>query len=287
MTALVAGVADCGLLGSWGADEVLELHGAEVAEDFARAAADWALPRPPWAILAPSTTWGREVAARVAVRMEAGLTGDAIAIDVEEDRLIALKPAFAGRVVVSISATSPTQMATLRPGALPVVAPLGGRAGKLEFTIRPRGRVAVLDGGRDVDLEGLLNSPVVVGVGMGVAPEHYSELHPLLDLLGGALACTRRVADQGWLPRGRQVGLTGLSIRPRLYLALGLSGSFNHTVGVLGAGCVLAVNSDPDAGIFDAADIGIVGDWRQVVPALVEELGKVTGVAGSVTGQRP
>src|SRR5207248_6629273 len=109
---------------------------------------------------------------------------------------------------------------------------------------------------------------VVVGVGGAVSPSEYAELQPLVDALGAELGATRKVTDKGWMPRARQIGITGRSIAPRLYVAIGVGGKFNHMVGVRGAGFVLAVNSDPTAPVFDFADAGIVGDWHEAVPAL-------------------
>ncbi len=103
-------------------------------------------------------------------------------------------------------------------------------------------------------------------------PGEYPLLTPLLDTLGAELAATRKVTDKGWQPRARQVGLTGRTIAPRLYVAIGLSGKFNHLVGVRSADTILAVNTARDALVFDSADIGIVGDWHDVVPLLVDEL---------------
>ena len=111
---------------------------------------------------------------------------------------------------------------------------------------------------------------------MGVPPEDHGLLVPLRELLGAEFAATRKVTDQGWLPRARQVGITGRSIAPRLYLAVGISGKFTHAVGLRRVGTVVAINSDPEALIFESADIGIVGDWREVVPLLVGELTRAT-----------
>ena len=126
---------------------------------------------------------------------------------------------------------------------------------------------------REDNADALANAEMVVGVGQGIDPAHYDELEPLLALLGGELAATRKVTDKGWMPRARQLGITGHSIAPRLYVALGLSGKFNHTMGVRSSGTIVAVNPDPDALIFGWSDIGIVGDWREVVPLLVDRLG--------------
>jgi electron transfer flavoprotein alpha subunit len=135
-----------------------------------------------------------------------------------------------------------------------------------------RGRVRLLGEQRNDDVETLARAEVVIGVGTGVAPDEYAQLGPLAALLGAELAATRKVTDRGWAPRSRQVGLTGRSIAPRLYVALGLSGKFNHLVGVRAAGTILAVNGDRDARVFGHCDVGIVGDWHEVVPLLCEAL---------------
>ncbi|MHB8312828.1 MAG: FAD-binding protein, partial [Candidatus Dormibacteria bacterium] len=244
--------------GSWGADEVVQLSGGAGREDIACAIGTWCETASLWAILAPGTMWGREVAARVSVILQAGLTGDAVDLGIEAGRLVAWKPAFGGRLVASVTATSAVQMVTVRPGALPLVPVRARTAVVTQMVINPRSRVKVLGAGTDDDLDLLAKASVVIGVGTGVAADEYPALHPLLDILGARLAGTRRVTDRGWLPRSRQIGLTGLSIRPRLYVAIGLSGKFNHMIGVRGAGCVLAVNSDPEAPVFESADIGIV-----------------------------
>jgi electron transfer flavoprotein alpha subunit len=118
----------------------------------------------------------------------------------------------------------------------------------------------------------LAEAHTVIGVGQGVAPDAYDDLEPLRTLLDAELGATRKVTDKGWLPRSRQVGITGRSIAPRLYVSIGASGKFNHTIGVRAAGTVLAINPNPEAPIFDAADVGIVGEWREVLPRLVEQL---------------
>jgi electron transfer flavoprotein alpha subunit len=264
-------------LGRAGADAVVALDGAQVEEDVAAGAASWSSEHTPWAVLAPSTAWGREVAARAAARIGAGLTGDAVALEVDDGRLVAWKPAFGGQLVAAISASSPVQMATVRAGVLPLLAPRpDGAPPPTEMrTVTPRGRVSVVDRTRDDDIDTLAEATVVVGLGTGVPPDEYGALQPLLDLLGAELGATRKVTDKGWLPRARQVGITGRSIAPRLYVALGVHGKFNHMVGVRAAKTVLAVNTAPNALVFDAADVGIVGDWRDVVPLLTARVGEV------------
>jgi electron transfer flavoprotein alpha subunit len=273
VTAIVPGDLDAGPLGAWGADTVTT-YGADLAEeDVAALVTAWARLVAPWAVLATSTTWGREVASRAAAALGAGLTGDAVDLEVDHGRLVSWKPAFGGRMVAAIEASSPVQMATVRGGMLPVLEPRAPSTPvAFDVTAPARRRVRVLARTRDDDLDVLADAAVVVGVGQGIPPEHYPAIDPLLTTVRGVLGATRKVTDQGWLPRARQIGITGRSIAPRLYIALGLSGKFNHMVGVRSARTILAINSSPDALVFDVADAGIVGDWREALPLLVEEL---------------
>jgi electron transfer flavoprotein alpha subunit len=164
--------------------------------------------------------------------------------------------------VAAIGCNSPTQMATVRAGVLPILAP---RATGRELTVetrplRSRGRVAILARTRDDDLDVLAEAQVVIAVGMGVPPDEYDALEPLRIQLGAELGATRKVTDEGWLPRSRQIGITGRSIAPRLLISVGASGKFNHAVGMRAAATVLAINPAPDAPIFEHADIGIVAE---------------------------
>ncbi|HEX2384220.1 MAG TPA: FAD-binding protein [Acidimicrobiales bacterium] len=272
--------AHVGWLAGAGADALVVLDGAEVEEDVAAALASWAAKADPWAVLLPSTAWGREVAGRAAARLGAGLTGDAVGLEMSESvstgevQLLAWKPAFGGRLVAAIYASSPIQMVTVRAGVLPRPAPRSSvpPIGSSIITTKPRGRVRITSSSRDDDVDLLATAQRVVCVGAGVPPEDYADVQPLLDVLDAELAATRKVTDKGWQPRARQVGITGRSIAPRLYVAIGLSGKFNHSVGVRAAGTILAINSERGAPIWDHADIGIVGEWRDIVPRLTARL---------------
>jgi electron transfer flavoprotein alpha subunit len=262
------------VLAAWGTDAIVAINGENVEEDVAAAVAAWARANTPWAILTGSTAWGREVASRVAARLGAGLTGDAVDVDVDNRRLVAWKPAFGGQLVAAIGATSEVQMATVRAGMMTTLAP---RVVECEppvahLGLTSRGRVRVLGRTRDDDLDALAEAEAVIGIGIGIPPDEYDALEPLRVLLGAELGATRKVTDEGWLPRARQVGITGRSIAPRLYVSIGASGKFNHTVGLRAARTVLAINNDASAPIFDSADAGIVGDWREALPILVGEL---------------
>ncbi len=262
-----------------GADVLCALVGSALPGDVAAAVTDYIRQCRPWALLAPSTAFGREVAARAAAATGSGLVGDAVALSTADDgTLVAAKPAFAGALVADITCRSATSMVTVRPGVLPLPATAAGAA-PATTTTRPvpaLGQVRLLGERRNDDVETLARADVVIGVGAGVAPDEYDQLAPLAALLGAELAATRKVTDKGWAPRARQVGITGRSIAPRLYVAIGLSGKFNHMVGVRSAGTILAVNQDRGAPVFEHCDIGLVGDWHEIVPLLQQALLQAT-----------
>ena len=253
-------------------------------EDVAAAVSGWCEKESVWALLAPSTEWGRQVASRVAAKQQAGLVGDAIGLDVGSSfanpqdpllkhRLIADKPAFGGQMVAEIFCSSPLQMATVRAGVLPLLTPRESEPAAMSVQVcAPRSRIKLLARQRDDDSDELANADVVIGVGQGVDPDDYPLLEELCEQLGAALCATRKVTDRGWMPRARQVGITGHTVSPRLYIAIGLAGNFNHSVGVHTSGTIVAINTDPEALIFETCDIGLVGDWRELLPPLVKEL---------------
>jgi electron transfer flavoprotein alpha subunit len=274
VVAITTEAPDARLLGAQGADEIVRLRDAATEEDAAAAFAAWCETAHPWAALAPSTVWGREVASRAAARLRAGLTGDAISVAIEDGRLVGWKPAFGGHIVAAITSESPIQMVTVRPGMLPVLEPraLDRVPDYAEIRVDPRGRVRIVDTKRDDEFDALVTAKAVIGVGSCITPDEYVELEPLLAVLDAELGATRKVTDKGWLPRSRQIGITGQSIQPSVYVAVGLSGKFNHMIGVRGAGVIVAINRDPAAEVFSACDAGIVADWRDAVPMLVDRL---------------
>jgi electron transfer flavoprotein alpha subunit len=260
-------------LSARGADRVLNVDGTLHEDDLAALLAQRLADDPPWAVLVPGTAWGRHVASRLAARLCAGLTGDAVGLERRGDRLVALKPAFGGRLVAEITCSSPIQMATVRPGVLPLPEPRGPRRIEVEHLRGDvRGRVRVLERWRDDDADLLANAEVVVGVGVGVDPDDLPLVRQCAKDLGAELCATRKVTDAGWMPRARQVGITGHSIAPRLYVAIGISGRFNHTIGVRQAGTIVGINTDPNCELWEGCDIGLVADWREALPALVERL---------------
>jgi electron transfer flavoprotein alpha subunit len=260
--------------GSWGADHLVRIVGGDAEEDVALAVVSsiWEMPVPPWAILAGSTAYGRELASRVAAAMGAGLTGDATDVEVVDGRLVAWKPAFGGQLVAAVTATSPIQMVTMRCGVVPPSLPRQQVARRSTVMVQPRGRSWVQSRHKEDSLESLSDADVIIGVGQGVPQEELHELDELREILGAQIGCTRKVTDAGRMPHARQIGVTGRAISPRLYVAIGTSGKFNHMVGTRAAGTVLAINPDRNALVWRYADVGVVARFQESVPLLVKEL---------------
>jgi electron transfer flavoprotein alpha subunit len=274
-----------------GAEQVLLAEAPELGvystETYAHLLANAIRAAAPWAVLLPATSFGRDLAPRVAARLGLGLTADCLGFEVDrEGRLVQLKPAFGGQVVALILSRTLPQMATVRPGVLPVYAPDPSRPVRVEL-IRPGGlpepRTTVVEVNREGEAGlALDDARLVVCVGTGTGGPHaLPVVHRLADALGRwmglsqdevAIGGTRRVVDEGWLPRQQQIGITGRAVAPDLYLGLGVSGKFNHMAGIMRAGTIAALNKDPDAPIFGAADIGMVAGWQPVAEALIERL---------------
>lgn len=260
-------------LAAWGADAVVALPADLVEEDVAAALVQHASTADVRAVVGPSTAWGREVLSRVACVLGAGLTGDAVDLEVRDGKLVAWKPAFGGKLVVEILCSSAVQMATVRAGVLPTRTPREVTAAPVTVVDAvASSRLRVVAKEREDDSDELASASFVIGVGQGVKPADYPALDKMRDALGAVYCATRKVTDKGWMPRARQVGITGHSIAPALFLSIGSSGKFNHTVGVRSAGTIIAINTDPEAQVFEWADVGIVGDWHEVLEALTPRL---------------
>jgi electron transfer flavoprotein alpha subunit len=270
------------LLASYGADHVVVLdHPAlesSPPEAAAEAMAHLVRERTPWGLLLNASERGRDWGPRLAARLGLGLTGDAIGIEFDgEGRMVALKPAFGGNIVAPILSKTFPQMATVRAGVLELAAANNAREAAVE-TVRPQlapalGRTTGMHSLLDNSIAPLEGAHVVVGVGMGVGgPEGVAAAKDFARVLGAGMCATRRVTDQGWMPRQLQVGLTGKAIDPRLYFAIGVRGTPNHTVGIKRAEVVVAINSDPEAPIFERATLGLVADWSAILPALAAAL---------------
>ena len=226
-------------------------------------------------VLLGSTRRGRELAGRLAQRLGAGCVTDAVSLAVEDGALVAGRYNLGGATVQRESITSAVQVVAVMPKVFEAGEP-GGAAGEVVAVAPalPAPAVRLVERkpkeGESVDLAAAAR---IVGVGRGLAKRDDVPLgHDLAAALGAELACTKSLADFGWLPDDRIVGLSGAKTAPDVYLAVGISGQVQHTVGVAQARLIVAVNQDKDAPIFALADYGLVGDLYQVVPALVERL---------------
>ncbi|MBU6283046.1 electron transfer flavoprotein subunit alpha/FixB family protein, partial [bacterium] len=248
--------------------------------DFAPTVAAAAASYAPRALLAPASALGREIMPRLAARLGVGLTGDAIGVELASDGgLLQLKPAFGGQVLAPIRSRTRPEMATIRPGMLEPARPDVLREPASVVEVEAVAASPSVAGRRidwapevDDDTAALDAAPAVVCVGFGLGKEAVEDARRLARAIGAAVGGTRRVCDAGWLPRQAQIGISGRSVAPALYLALGVRGSFNHVVGVGRAGAVLAVNRDPAAEIFASSDLGIVADAPGFCRALVDSL---------------
>lgn len=283
----IGGLAD--VLASYGADHVLLADDPTLAhfdtERYTAVLTHLVEERRPSIVLFGATVDGRDLAPRLAARLGAGLTGDAIGLEInEERRLVQLKPAFGGNIVAPILTRTHPQMATVRPGVFQAFAPDSSRRAVVEHVpahVAGDSRVTHVDayalsGASGVHLD---DAEVVVGVGAGVGtPENLPIVHELADVLDGTISSSLRAVANGILPGPLQVGLTGRAIAPRFYVTVGIRGALNHLIGVQKAGTIIAINNDPAAEIFKAADFGIVGSFEQIVPALTKALAKVKPV---------
>jgi electron transfer flavoprotein alpha subunit len=264
-----------------GADALLALEHPALAgytnEGWSAALAHAIEARRPAVVLFSSTERGRDFAPRVAARLGLGLTGDAIGLEVDgEGRLVQMKPAFGGHVVAPILSRTSPAMATVRPGVLPPHAPAPSRRARVEslaIAALPESRARVTQHPAPARAGSISGARVVVGVGFPMGdPANLPSCEALAAVLSAKIAATRRVTDKGWLPRSIQVGLTGKVIAPDLYLAVGIRGAPNHTVGIQRAGTIVAINKDPAAPIFKMADVGVAADAVELLPALTDAL---------------
>jgi electron transfer flavoprotein alpha subunit len=233
-------------------------------------------------LLMGATHLGRDLAPRVSRRVEVGLTADCteLSIDPKEGILLQTRPAFGGNVMATIANRySRPQMATVRPGVMEAVKKAGarGKVVKHEVSISEESiGTRVLELVREKKKKANLSeAKVIVAGGRGVGDAGgFRILEDLAAALGGEVAGTRVAVEEGWIPADRQVGQTGQSVRPELYVACGISGAIQHRAGMMNSRYIIAVNKDPRAPIFQVADWGIVGDVHEVLPEMVQQFKK-------------
>ena len=233
---------------------------------------------PPFAVLFPATTRGRYLAGRIAARLQLGLTGDCVGLDLDEQgRLAQLKPAFGGNIVAPIYSRTFPHLATIRAGALRKIVRSNERTADVVRWNIPADvhlTFSILAHEMDMGAEAgkLDEARVAVCIGAGIGESNIPLANRLSSLLDASLGATRRVVDLGWLPRQYQIGLTGKFIAPEVYLGFAISGRYNHMIGVQKAGTLVAINSDPNAEVFKVVDVGVVGDAVEIMNEMVRQL---------------
>ncbi len=279
ITALLEeGGASAEMLGGCGADDalLLPIYGDDCAQGEIIVQALRILQ--PEAMLFPATVRGRFLSAWVAAKLGTGLTADCTDLTLTGDGLLKqVRPAFGGNLTAEILCRNHhSQMASVRPGVFPVPEGQGGIAIPVRFftpeipLAQRMKRIAFQPAEKGVSLQ---NARVIVAGGKGIGSKAgFEKLAELADILGGAVGATRSAVDAGWIGYEHQIGQTGVTVRPDFYIAVGISGFIQHTVGMSAAKTVLAINQDRSAPIFKCADYGVVSDWEEAVDGFIQYL---------------
>lgn len=274
---------NAGSLGAYGVKKVLTAKNDScnyyIPEAYTEAVLAAVNQEKPEVILFPASAMGRDLAPRVAAKLEVGLVADCTEIEVVDNNLQATRPIYAGKTSISVGYEGAYKMATLRPnvftanevaaGTSAEVVDLSFDPGELKSSVKEFRQT----GGGKVELT---EADVIVSGGRGMkGPENYKIIEELAAELGAAVGASRASVDADWRPHSDQVGQTGKTVSPNLYIAVGISGAIQHLAGMSSSKFIVAINKDADAPIFSKADYGIIGDLFQIVPALTEEIKKL------------
>ena len=280
VTALLVGPGVEGLaaeLAAHGADKVHVFDdpalGAYATEPYARALAQVVTEAKPSAVLVPATAMGKDLAPRAAARLGAGLVSDCVSFAVKDGRLEARRPMYAGKAYATVRWEGDPQMATLRPNVFPLEKADASRKAEVakgQVDTSARAKVTAVHAAAAGKVE-LTEAQIIVSGGRGLkGPENFHLIQGLADALGAAVGASRAVVDAGWVDHQFQVGQTGKTVSPTLYVACGISGAIQHLAGMSSSKTIVAINKDPDAPIFKVANYGLVGDVFEILPKLTE-----------------
>jgi electron transfer flavoprotein alpha subunit len=280
VTAVVVGPGAEGLAGelaSYGADRVVVFDDPAFAtyatEAWARALAQAITGAKPAVVLVPFTAIGKDLAPRVAAKVGAGLASDCVGFGVKGGSLVARRPMYAGKAYATVEWAGEPRMATLRPNVFPLGQPDVSRKAEVEkasVDTSARARVAEVKAAAAGKVQ-LTEAQVIVSGGRGLkGPEHFHLVESLASAMGAAVGASRAVVDAGWVDHQMQVGQTGKTVSPSLYVACGISGAIQHLAGMSSSKVIVAINKDADAPIFKVANYGILGDVFEVLPKLTE-----------------
>lgn len=270
-----------------GADQIIVVDGPEYkqysTDAYAKALVTLVEKYGPTSMLIGATNNGRDLGPRVSCRLATGLTADCTGLDIDEEtgNVAWTRPAFGGNLMATIMCPdNRPQIGTVRPGVFKKGDDVEGKAEiiKEDIHVAPEEiRTQILEvlkemGDEKVDLEG---AEIIVSGGRGVGgPEGFEPIRQLAEVLGATVGASRAAVDSGWIAHAHQVGQTGKTVGPKLYIACGISGAIQHLAGMSSSDCIVAINKDPDAAIFDVADYGIVGNLFDVIPVLIDEIKK-------------
>lgn len=273
---------------AYGADLVIQVEGDEYqsfnAEGYTYALTSLAEKYQPGVILTGATNNGRDLAARTAARLGTGLIADCTALNSEDNgQVLWTRPVFGGSLIAQmVCLETKPEMGTVRPGAFKKAQPDNSRTAEIireDIQTPPdmlRTTITALlqaAGNTGIKLE---EAEVIVAGGRGLEkPENFALLQELADVLGGTVAASRAAVDAGWIPVQKQVGQTGKTVGPKIYIAAGISGAVQHLAGMSSSEVIIAINKEADAPIFEIADYGLVGDLFEIIPVLTEELRKI------------
>lgn len=280
----VSGLA--GALGEYGADKVYLADDDKLAQyttdAYSKVLDDLIKENSPSALLVGCTVQGRDLAARVAQKAGTGLLSDCTGVELENGELTFVRPIYAGKAFVKAACPEARPvMATVRPNVLTAGLPQAGRSAEVVNVAVNLGEQDLRQVIKDVVMQistrpELTEANIIVSGGRGMkGPENYKLLEDLADVLRAAVGASRAAVDAGWVSHSYQVGQTGKTVSPTLYIACGISGAIQHLAGMSSSKCIVAINKDPEANIFKVADYGIVGDLFEVVPVLTEECKKL------------
>jgi electron transfer flavoprotein alpha subunit len=271
-----------------GADNVYLVQAPEIAnfndEPYTNILVELIKKHKPEILLCGATAIGRSLISRVAIKLKAGLTADCTGLDIDLEKKILLqtRPAFGGNIMATIiSPNYRPQMATVRHKVMQPMEPDKKRKGKIikEFFSADvyASRTKLLDIVEEIEtLVNISEADIIVSGGRGMgAPENFKLLEELAHVLGGAVGASRAAVDSNWMPYSHQVGQTGRTVAPKIYIACGISGQIQHLVGMQSSKIIIAINKDPEAPIFKVATYGIVGDVLQIIPALTKKFKEV------------
>jgi electron transfer flavoprotein alpha subunit len=248
-------------LGGYGAQKVLIAEEPRLAHYASRAYAR---------LVADATAMGKDLAPRVAVKLDAGLASDCTALNVEGNEIVATRPIYAGKALTQLRVNSTSKVFTLRPNVF--------AAGESTGAAAPVERMSADLTDQDLSCVAREIKHIIVTGGRGLkGPEHFAMIEQLAEALGAAVGASRAVVDAGWRPHDEQVGQTGKTVSPSLYVAVAVSGAIQHLAGMSSSKYIVAINKDKDAPIFQAANYGIVGDAFEIIPALTAEVKKLLG----------